>query len=168
MLFNPPSKVWLGTLRHSDALLRHQTGCVFRGRAAIPCNPRAPHVWEQQCPSWQRANKHSSAKSGLFFLFFPVFIYSVSLGRFLLGHVKQIFQLGFVYLPALIYIVLNCNIYDSILESAAVVLWFGFDQNTPDKHTFCLTEGPESCRYLNLTSMRKTRLFLTNQNMGSV
>lgn len=83
--------------------------------------------------------KNSTAKSIFFFIFFlQTFIYCVSLGKFLLGHVKQLFQLGFVYFTALIYIVLNCNIYDSILQSAAVISWFGFGQNTPDTHTLYL------------------------------
>lgn len=97
-----------------------------------------------------------------------MFIYCVSLGRFLLGHVKQIFQLGFLYLPALIYIVLNCNIYDSILQSAAVILWFCFDQNTPDTHTFLPNLATSGMQILESNQYKKNKTFLTNQSIGSV
>lgn len=48
-----------------------------------------------------------------------------------------------------------------------IVIWF-WSKYSRHTHLFCLTEGSVACRYSSLTSIRKTRLFLTNQNIGSV
>lgn len=51
------------------------------------------------------------------------------LSRLLSGPVKQLFRLDFVCVAASVHILLNCGICSSVLQSAAVILCFAFDQN---------------------------------------